>query len=182
MEPLKDYDQEDEREAFEALEVSEQKAIRFLLDCAVLRPDLPGFGEWLAENGRLFGHARTLAAFDRLGMIPDLAIKLTNKELWGNPEAFFGGAVTVAVFCRQNDFIRTFAAFDFLFVRLLGGAVRPLTPSLFAATLLHPDCLVHEQDAQEFEQAMMNRLREWDKHEPVWSPNEPGLDCGLHKR
>jgi hypothetical protein len=160
---LKDYQEVDEREAFDALEVPEQQAIRFLLDCAVLRPGLPGFqlellGAWQAENQYRFGLTRTLAAYDRFGIVPDLAGKLANKEPWGNAEAFFGGAVTIAVFCRMNSFIRTFAAFDLLFLRLFGGEVRLLTPALFAAAFLHPDVSVDARDTQELEQATMARL------------------------
>jgi hypothetical protein len=173
-------DQEaDEREVYNALDASKQKAIRFLLDCAASPQPLfqpVRFHEWLAERG-MQSQGVTLAAYNELGIVRDLAAKLATKENWTdagrNADVFFGGAVKIAIFCRRNEFIRTFAAFDFLFVRLFGGAVRPLTPSLFAAALLHPDVFVEETDARELESAMMARLTGWGTHEPVWFPNHP---------
>ncbi len=85
---------------------------------------------------------------------------------------FFGEAVSIAVFCLRNNLIQTFAGFDFLFIRLFGGAVRPLNPSLFAAALFHPDLAFSEEDmARELNNAMIEHLAGWDTQEPVWFPN-----------
>ena len=53
--------------------------------------------------------------------IKDKASKPENWTDCGlNADVFFGEAVSVAAFCLANDLLTTFAAADFLFVRLFG--------------------------------------------------------------
>ena len=173
-------DEQDERDAYGELSSSEQTAIRFLLDCAASRR---GFipvrkGEWIAENrSSVWQFAVTLAAYECLSIVPRVAAHLADAKSWTggvlNATIFFGEASAIAEFCISNGFLQTFAGFDFLFVRIFGGAARPLTPSLFAAAVLHPNVHFAAMDSDELEKAVWARQSEWGVRDPVWFPNHP---------
>ena len=176
-----DCDERDERNDFDQLDGSEQNAIRLLLDCAGPSPNRNSryVDEWVAGNrGDL---TMAWAAEGVLAIVPRLAEQLAHKENWTdcglNGDRFYGVAVRIATFCLMNSLIRTYHAFDFLFVRLFGGAARPLNPSLFVAGLLHPCIAMDAFDLDEIEKAKRARAAEWGTHDPVWFPNRVDRDC-----
>ena len=170
-------EEENEKEDFDSLELSEQKAIRFLLECTRYNQSKTNIiSNWKDS----FEASIVFAATDRLMIVPDLRDKLANKEGWThamlNVDIFYGKALHIAKFCHCNDLIHTFRAFDFLFVRLFGGAARPLTPSLFAACLLHPGRSFSYKDEQELGKAVWLQSvagpEGRDTDDPVWYPTD----------
>jgi hypothetical protein len=167
--------EEEERAEYEALPSREQLAIWFLLDCAASRPDFEPvrFAYWMAKwKTHPLLQGVTLAAYDALSGAGSLALKC-GTDVWGEAEEFFGEAAKIGSFVIRNGYIRSFEAFDFLFVRLFGGKVRSLTPSLFAASLLHPDVLMKDGDDEQLWAALMARSNRPSDYEPMWFPNRP---------
>lgn len=179
MENHDEEKQEVEKEAFASIEPSEQKAILFRLACVEYNHNNTAttYPKWEASSA--WEQNLEWSAMDQLGLVPHLRDKLIHKENWTdaglNADVFYARALHIAQFCRRNNLIRTFAAFDFLFVRLFGGAARPLTPSLFAASLLHPEFLFSRKDERELNEAVREHafaaLGSRSADDPVWFPN-----------
>ncbi len=173
---ISDYDATEEQDTFNTLDASEQRAIRVLLELASLPLDRtrPEGSETLLNEQNKVDHTLQISAEGLLKIVPNLVEKLKNKTHWTdaglNADVFFGAAMRIATFCRRNSLIRTFAGFDFLFVRMFGGEVRPLTPSLFAAAFLHPEFDQASTDAKELKSAFNAAQNKWGTHEPVWWP------------
>lgn len=174
-----DDEELDEREVFSDLALPERCAICLLLDCA--KPPTDGesshIHRWLVDSEAGWGWSLIAAAEGLLRIVPRLADQLAHKEDWTdaglNADVFYGKALHIAWFCRMNGLIRTFVAFDFLFVRLFGGAVRPLTPSLFAASLLHPLVSRDPNASEQLEKAVSARNADRGTNPAVWFPREP---------
>ena len=115
----------------------------------------------------------TLAAYAVFGGASRLREILYSPDRWGKREEFFGAAVRIAIGCLNLGDIGTYAAFEFIIVRIFGGKARPLAPALFAAAALHPEVestLIH---AHELEKAIFERRSGYGEHEPQWFPNHP---------
>ena len=82
-------------------------------------------------------------------------------------EPFLGMLVTLAAFDLGQDRIQNFAAFRFLYERLLGANVRPWLPAAFCAAAalphLHPDR----------RRVLLQSISESAATAPGWSTREP---------
>ncbi len=177
-----DEDEREERDAFDEFSEAEKEAIRLLLECAdpSQKSKSRYIQEWFSAHEALWNDPLPLAAMDVLGIVPSLAEQLAHKENWTDAgligDIFYGQAVRIASFCLRNNLIRTYAAFDFLFVRLFGGLARPLNPSLFVSALFHPDVGIEAFDPDEIGKAKWARKSGSGTHEPVWFPNRQESD------
>ncbi len=179
--PTGRQDQEqEEREAFQELDSAEQEALCFLLDCAAtpLNCQPIRLTTWRAKKGL----SNVLAAHERMGVVPTLKEKASKPDNWTdcglNADVFLGEAVSIATYCIANGHLTTFAAADFLFVRLFGGAARPLVPSIFSAALLHPSVAIDAATAAvELQNALWAGQAGPGRAEPVWFPNHPLPPC-----
>jgi len=179
-----DRSRREEQEAFREIDKVQRLAICMLLDCAPPKAEVDSLAirAWLAtKRDNLWNSSLPLAAIDALKFVPRISDQIRNKDNWTdcgrNEDLFFGPALRIANFCLGNDLIKTYSAFDFLFVRLLGGVVRPLNPALFVASLLHHSIETSAFDSNEIDVARSARLDGWGTHEPVWIPE--GADCPL---
>jgi hypothetical protein len=127
-----------EMKEFASFTAAEQRYIRRSLDVAAKGIDAAE--RWMrngAEADSIQAQAklyRTLLLAIRASIADDIAINATTD--------FIGPLITLAAFDLGEGKLDGFAAFRFLYERLLGGAIRPWLPSAFlgAAALpgLHP--------------------------------------------
>lgn len=83
---------------------------------------------------------------------------------------FYGEAIKIEAFCIKCDFIKTFIAFKFLFVRLFGGYVIPYINYLFLASIFYPSLYVTKPRI-EIEKALVFGEEEWSPFESKFWPD-----------
>lgn len=141
-----------------------QRYIRRALDIALERDD--AVARWsrdMVEAVEIRVHARAY------GALPDVRSAIPEDGGLDAVEPFMGALVRLSAFDLGQERLPSFAAYRFLYERLLGAAARPWLPGAFcaAATLphLHPDR----------RRALLQTVEEQDAGAAGWSGREPAF-------
>ena len=151
-----------EMKEFAGFPKSTQRYIRRSLDVAFSRADpLTTWARDDVEAASISAQARFYKQLDHLRLqIPD-------DSGLDMIEPFLGMLVTLSAFDLGQDRIPSFAAFRFLYERLLGAGVRPWLPAAFCAASalphLHP----------ERRRGLLQSISESAATAPGWSNREP---------
>ena len=151
-----------EMKEFAGFAKSTQRYIRRSLDVAYGRSDpLETWARDEVEAASIGAQGRFYKQLDHLRLqIPD-------DSGLDMIEPFLGTLVTVSAFDLGQDRLPNFAAFRFLYERLLGAAVRPWLPAAFCAAAslphLHPDR----------RRVLLQSISESAATAPGWSNREP---------
>lgn len=159
----------DERELYESLPMADRKWICFMLDIGGITPGETE--EWRAVVSNWSREYDFSTVSSAIGVIqkarslwliqePDPAY---NFDTWRYPPLVLAG-----VFSLQFGRCSTEASFRFLFERLFGGSIRPLIPSVFAASALHPASQAVKIEEIDF--ALFERDSGWGTHDCVFRP------------
>ena len=151
-----------EMKEFAGFSKATQRYIRRSLDVAYVRRDpLEYWARDEAEAASIRAQARLYKQFDHLRMqVPDDS----GLEMI---EPFMGMLITVSAFDLGQDRLPNFAAYRFLYERLVGAASRPWLPASFCAAAalphLHPDR----------RRTLLQSISESAATAPGWSNREP---------
>jgi hypothetical protein len=151
-----------ELKEFGAFPKATQRYIRRSLDNAFNRGDV--LATWARDEGEassIRGQARLYKQLEALRMqVPD-------DSGLDTIDPFMGLLITLTAFDLGQDRIPNFAAYRFLYERLLGAAVRPWLPAAFCAAAalphLHPDR----------RRLLLQSISESAATAPGWSNREP---------
>jgi hypothetical protein len=151
-----------EMKEFAGFPKATQRYIRRSLDIAFGRAD--PIATWARDEGEaaaIRAHGRFYKQLDHLRLqIPD-------DSGLDMIEPFLGMLVTLGAFDLGQDRLTNFAAFRFLYERLLGASVRPWLPAAFCAAAslphLHPDR----------RRTLLQSISESAATAPGWSNREP---------
>ena len=153
-----------ELKEFASFESSTQRYIRRSLDIGLGRGD--ALGVWsrdLVEAASIRAQAKLYARLDALrdGVPDDSGIERV--------EPFMAPLVTISAFDLGQDRLPSFAAYRFLYERLLGAHARPWLPGAFCAAAalphLHP----------ERRRVLLQSISEAAATAPGWSSREPSF-------
>ncbi len=127
-----------EMEEFASFPKGTERYIRRALDVGLRRRD--AVGRW----ARTHDEAQSICAQDRLYRKLDEIRGQIPEDLTIEPMASTAAAlITISAFDLGQGWLPTFAAYRFLYERLLGARVRPWLPAAFCAAAafphLHPD-------------------------------------------
>ena len=151
-----------EMKEFAGFPKATQRYIRCSLDVAYNRVDaLETWARDEGESAAIRAQARFYKQLDHLRMqVPD-------DSGLDMIEPFMGMLVTLAAFDLGQGRLPSFAAFRFLYERLLGSGVRPWLPAAFCAAAalphLHPDR----------RRALLQSISESAATAPGWSNRDP---------
>ena len=117
-----------------------------------------GEADSITAQARLY---RSLVRSLRIGIPDDIAFDAAAELL--------GPLITLAAFDLAEGKLSSFAAFRFLYERLLGGGVRPWLPSAFLAAAALPG--LHPSHRK----ALLGSMTAEDAAAPGWSIREPAF-------
>ena len=151
-----------EMKEFAGFDKSTQRYIRRSLDVAFSRSDPQG--TWARDHVE----AAAIAAQARFyKQIEHLRLQIPDDSGLDMLEPFLGMLVTLSAFDLGQERIPNFAAYRFLYERLLGAGVRPWLPAAFCAAAalphLHP----------ERRRCLLQSISESAATAPGWSNREP---------
>jgi hypothetical protein len=151
-----------EMKEFAAFPKATQRYLRRSLDNAFNRGDV------LAVWARDEGEASSIRAQSRLyKQLDALRLQVPDDSGLDTIDPFMGLLITLTAFDLGQDRIANFAAYRFLYERLLGAAVRPWLPAAFCAASalphLHPDR----------RRLLLQSISESAATAPGWSNREP---------
>ncbi len=147
---------------FAAFPKATQRYIRRSLDVAFGRRDAVGC--WARDEAEV----ASIRAQTRLyKQVEALRLQVPDDSGLDTIEPFLGTLITLSAYDLGQDRIGTFAAYRFLYERLLGAAVRPWLPAAFCAAAalphLHPDR----------RRSLLQSISESAATAPGWSNREP---------
>jgi hypothetical protein len=147
---------------FAAFPKSTQRYLRRSLDVAFGRRD--ALGCWARDEAE----AASIRAQSRLyKQLDALRLQVPDDSGLDTIEPFMGILITLTAFDLGQDRIPNFAAYRFLYERLLGAAARPWLPAAFCAAAalphLHPDR----------RRSLLQSISESAATAPGWSNREP---------
>ena len=147
---------------FAAFPKSTQRYIRRSLDIAFGRRD--ALDCWARDEGE----AASIRAQGRIyKQLEALRLQVPDDAGLDTIDPFLGQLITLTAFDLGQDRIPNFAAYRFLYERLLGAAVRPWLPAAFCAAAalphLHPDR----------RRSLLQSISESAATAPGWSNREP---------
>ena len=147
---------------FAAFPKATQRYVRRSLDVAYGRRD--AIDCWARDEGE----AASIRAQSRLyKQLDGLRLQVPDDSGLDTIEPFLGLLVSITAFDLGQDRIPNFAAYRFLYERLLGAAVRPWLPAAFCAAAalphLHPDR----------RRSLLQSISESAATAPGWSNREP---------
>jgi hypothetical protein len=124
----------EEMKEFATFTAAEQRYIRRSLDVA--EPDVDAAGRW----SRNAGEAASIEAQARLyrTVLQVMRATIPDDIAFDSAAEFIGSLMTITAFDLGQGRLESFAAYRFLYERLLGGAVRPWLPSAFLAAAALP--------------------------------------------
>jgi len=141
---------------------STQRYIRRSLDIGLMRTD--AIARWsrdVVESASIKAQSRIYCRLDHIrDHVPD-------DSGLEQMEAFFTPLVTVSAFDLGQGRIGSFAAYRFLYERLLGGAVRPWLPGAFCAAAALPH--LHPEKRR----SLLQSISEAAATAPGWSGRAP---------
>lgn len=154
----------DEMKEFAAFPAAAQRYIRRSLDVAFHRTD--ALDIWSREADEAVAIRRQSACYDALG---DVRATMPDELGLGADPIFFGALVRLSEFDLAQNRITCFAAYRFLYERLLGSSIRPWLPAAFCAAAslpsLHPS----------LRRMLLKSISEADATSAAWSAREPGF-------
>lgn len=147
---------------FAAFPKATQRYIRRSLDVAYGRRD--AIGCWARDEAEI----ASIRAQTRLyKQLESLRLQIPDDSGLDSIDPFIGVLITVTAFDLGQDRIPNFAAYRFLYERLLGASVRPWLPAAFCAAAalphLHPDR----------RRSLLQSISESAATAPGWSNREP---------
>ena len=153
-----------EMKEFASFPKATQRYLRRSLDIAFGRSD--PIGTWARDEGEV-ASIRAQARFYK--QLEHLRLQIPDDSGLDMIEPFLGMLVTVAAFDLGQDRLTSFAAFRFLYERLLGASSRPCLPAAFCAAAalphLHPDR----------RRTLLQSISESAATAPGWSSREPAF-------
>jgi len=151
-----------EMKEFAGFPKATQRYIRRSLDIAFGRSD--PIETWARDEGEVAA-IRAQARFYK--QLDHLRMQVPDDSGLDMIEPFLGMLVTLSAFDLGQDRLPSFAAFRFLYERLLGASARPWLPSAFCAAAalphLHPDR----------RRLLLQSISESAATAPGWSTREP---------
>jgi hypothetical protein len=165
MTQMKSFQMVAEMKEFATFDAAEQRYIRRSLDAALRGADAEE--KWSrngAETASFRSQAqlyRTLLAVVRAGVPDDIAVDAAVD--------FIGPLMTLSAFDLGEGKLTCFAAYRFLYERLLGPAVRPWLPSAFVGTAALP--YLHPA----LRKSLLSSISAGQAAAPGWSSREPAF-------
>jgi hypothetical protein len=142
----------------------EQRYIKRSLDIGLARCD--AFRLWGRSEAENIAIRRQYVAYQDLKALRGL---IPQEGSASEVELFLAKLVRVAAFDLEQERLASFAAFRFLYERLLGASVRPYLPAAFCAASALP------QIRPERRKLLLQSLSEAAATAPGWSEREPGF-------
>lgn len=142
----------------------EQRYIKRSLDIGLARCD--AFRLWGRSEAENTAIRRQYVAYQDLKVLRAL---IAQDPALTEVEQFLGKLVRLAAFDLEQERLASFAAFRFLYERLLGAAVRPYLPAAFCAASALP------QIRPERRKLLLQTLSEAAATAAGWSEREPGF-------
>ncbi len=153
-----------EMREFASFAPCEQRYIRRSLDVGLGRQD--AFKLWARDAQENASIRSQYVAYQELKALRE---RMPGSDSPDAIEGFLGKLARVAVFDLAQDRIACFAAFRFLYERLLGADVRPWLPSAFCAASALP------QIRPERRKVLLQSLSEAAATAPGWSDRAPSF-------
>lgn len=142
----------------------EQRYIKRSLDIGLARTD--AFRLWGRSEAENTAIRRQYVAYQDLKA---LRVMIPKEGSPTEVEHLLGKLVRLAAFDLEQERIASFAAFRFLYERLLGAHVRPWLPAAFCAAAALPSI------RPERRKLLLQSLSEAAATAPGWSPREPSF-------
>jgi hypothetical protein len=142
----------------------EQRYVKRSLDIGLGRQD--AFKLWARDEAEVASIRSQYAAYRDLNALR--AMRLGEELLDGTCD-FIGKLVRVTTFDLGQERIESFAAYRFLYERLLGADARPWLPSAFCAAAALP------QIQPERRKLLLQSISEAAATAPGWSTHEPSF-------
>ncbi len=140
----------------------EQRYIKRSLDIGLARTD--AFRRWGRSELENTAIRRQYVAYQDLKVLRAL---IPQDDTPGEVERFLGKLVRIAAFDLEQERLKTFSAFRFLYERLLGARSRPYLPAAFCAASALPSI------RPERRKLLLQSLSEAAATAPGWSEREP---------
>ncbi|MCX9146913.1 hypothetical protein [Erythrobacter sp. WG] len=151
-----------EMREFAGFAPAEQRYIKRSLDIGLARTD--AFRRWGRDESENTAIRRQYVAYQDLKALRAL-IPQDNTPF--EVERFLGKLVRLAAFDLEQERLKSFSAFRFLYERLLGAASRPYLPAAFCAAAALPIM------RPERRKLLLQSLSEAAATAPGWSEREP---------
>ncbi|QLC22928.1 hypothetical protein HFP51_12485 [Parasphingopyxis sp. CP4] len=153
-----------EMKEFASFEAGTQRYVRRSLDVGLDRRD--AIRKWSRDMVEAAAIKAQSAVYERLDDIRDTIPDDSGLEA---VEPFMGPLVTVSAFDLGQDRLPCFAAYRFLYERLLGPYVRPWLPGSFCAAAALPH--IHPERRR----VLLQSISEAAATAPGWSNREPAF-------
>jgi hypothetical protein len=151
-----------EMREFAGFAACEQRYIKRSLDIGLARSD--AFRRWGRSELENTAIRRQYVAYQDLKALRAL---IPQDDTPGEVERFLGKLVRVAAFDLEQERLKSFAAFRFLYERLLGAQARPYLPAAFCAASALPSI------RPERRKLLLQSLSEAAVTAPGWSTRDP---------
>ena len=153
-----------EMREFAGFKPCEQRYIKRGLDIGLGRCD--AFKLWARDASESADIRRQYVAYQDLKALANM---VPQEQGSVDTERFLGKLIRMASFDLQQERLKSFSAFRFLYERLLGPKVRPWLPSAFCAAAALP------QVRPEQRKTLLQSLSESAAMAPGWSAKAPGF-------
>lgn len=140
----------------------EQRYIKRSLDIGLARTD--AFRRWGRSELENTAIRRQYVAYQDLKVLRGL---IPQDDTPGEVERFLGKLVRIAAFDLEQERLKSFSAFRFLYERLLGAQARPYLPAAFCAAGALPSVRPEQR------KLLLQSLSEAAATAPGWSEREP---------
>lgn len=155
-----------EMKEFAGFSAATQRYVRRSLDVGLEREDaMERWSRDVVEAASIRAQSRL---YDRL---PDIRAMIPDESGLDAVEQFLGPLVTVSAFDLGQGRLTSFAAYRFLYERLIGAQIRPWLPAAFCAAAalphLHPD--LRRQLLQSISEAAATASG-WSNRQPSFFP------------
>ena len=147
---------------FASFGAAEQRYIKRSLDVGLGRQD--AFKLWARDAAETASIRSQYVAYQELKAMRSA---IPSEETLEGIEGFMGKLVRLAAFDLAQERLRSFAAFRFLYERLVGADVRPWLPAAFCAAAALP------QIRPERRKGLLQSISEAAATAPGWSTREP---------
>jgi hypothetical protein len=151
-----------EMREFAGFAPAEQRYIKRSLDIGLARTD--AFRRWGRSEAENIAIRRQYVAYQDLKTLRSM---IPQDDAPGEVERFLGKLVRLTTFDLEQERLKSFSAFRFLYERLLGAAVRPYLPAAFCAAAALPTM------RPERRKLLLQSLSEAAATAPGWSEREP---------
>lgn len=149
---------------FAGFDAAEQRYIRRSLDIGLDRAD--AIERWARGTDEALAIRRQMRAYHQLSTLRAALPQMRTGE---RMEDFLGKLIKLTVFDLAQGCLHGFAAYRFLYERLLGPEARPWLPAAFCAASALP------QIAPERRKSLLHSISEAAACAPGWSKQKPGF-------